>query len=66
MVEPGTEPGVDGSVMGWTQVDTITGPIRANTLTIPSERKFNPGRRGLRRVCRGGRRMTPCKNQPSR
>ena len=31
-------------LMGWTQVDTITGPISANTFFIPGDRKSNPGR----------------------
>ena len=32
-------------VMGWTQVDTITGPIRAKTFRIPSDRRSSPGRK---------------------
>ena len=31
-------------LMGCTQVDTITGPIRAKTFFIPSDRRSKPGR----------------------
>ena len=53
-------------MMGCTQVDTITGPMRSSTFFIPSDRTSRPGRRGLFSLRKGGRRMAPCKNQPSR
>ena len=31
-------------VMGWIQVDTITGPMRAKTFFMPSDLKSSPGR----------------------
>ena len=43
VVQVGAEPGVDGQVDGCTQVDTITGPIRAKARRIPSVRKGEVG-----------------------
>ena len=53
-------------LMGCTQVETITGPIRASTCPISWERRSRPGRYRKPFRCRAGTCTAAWRNQPSR
>ena len=52
--------------MGCTQVDTITGPIRANTFFIPSDRRERLGRNTNPVFFREGSWISAWSSQPNK